>query len=260
MLFLPLLAVFTLALTATSAWAGQVTATFDDVNPGLVVTINSAVLGGSATGWAGDYNFKNASGDLTGSFTGFCIDIAQEIWTGLTTTFNVGALSSAPTPGQAMGTYRASLIAELWQNDFAAIGSDNVKAAAFQVAIWKIINETNLDTNHNMTLDVTTGAFQMTGADTGTHYTLIAAQANAWLSASQLDRTGNGAQATNLKALLSTQYQDYVTAFPQGSGPGPAVPAPPGSVLAGIGTGCLFLGSLWQKQRARKAAALLRIP
>src|SRR5262249_31918386 len=152
------LALALLALAAP-ARAGTVTATFDTVSPGEVVTISSG--GFNATGWAGGYNFKNASGDLTGNFGGFCIDIAQDIYGNTTLQFNVQALSAAPVPGGGMGALRANLIRELWAADYAKIGASNQKAAAFQLAIWEIINETTL-VNGQLDLSVTRGSFQAT--------------------------------------------------------------------------------------------------
>jgi hypothetical protein len=75
------------------------------------------VNGGTETGMAGVYNFTNASGSLTGSFVGFCIDIGQPIFTNQTVAFAVAALSNAPVDGSqptAMGSLRANLLAELW--------------------------------------------------------------------------------------------------------------------------------------------------
>src|SRR5205823_8879320 len=69
------------ALTAAApARAGYVTATFSTVNPGEVVNISSTQPPVSGSGWAGVYNFTNASGDLNGNFASFCIDIAQDIY------------------------------------------------------------------------------------------------------------------------------------------------------------------------------------
>src|SRR5205085_9440280 len=130
------------------AHAGFVTATFSNVNPGEVVTITSAKYG-TETGWAGVYNFTNASSDigLSGNLKTFCIDIGQDIYSGTTTTFDVRNLANAPTPGSQMGQYRANLIRELWYQNYVKIGSSNSNAAAFQIAIWEIINETTTDSS-----------------------------------------------------------------------------------------------------------------
>ena len=94
-----------LGLVATPVHAGFVTATFSNVNPGEVVTITSAKYG-TETGWAGVYNFTNASSDigLSGNLKTFCIDIGQDIYSGTTTTFDVRNLANTPTPGISWGS------------------------------------------------------------------------------------------------------------------------------------------------------------
>jgi hypothetical protein len=223
-------AVLALGWTATAAHAGTVTATFSNVNPGEVVTITDGYGTSnqwSATGWAGVYNFVNAGGDLQGNLKSFCIDISQDIYQNLTVTFTTAALQNAPVPGQSMGQTRANLIAELWYQDYASIGASNSKAAAFQVAVWKIINETTSSMN------VSTGTFRVTDSNDPGTLTL----ANQWLAA--LDPTGNGPKEKDLLALTSSQYQDYVV----------ETPVPPGVVLASIGTVCFLLPRAWRYRR-----------
>ena len=112
--------------------------------------------------------------------------------------FDKSSLANAPDDGNSnpgMGALRASLIGELWYQDYASIGTSDTNAAAFQIAIWKIINET---TPGDMT-DVTKGSFTVSGPQA----TLM--QANAWLSGIALD--GSGPQAGGLIALTNPTYQ-----------------------------------------------------
>jgi hypothetical protein len=224
-----------LCLAAAQVHADYETATFSNVNPGEVVTIYAPGL--QATGWAGDYNFVNGSGLINGSFLGFCIDINQDIYSNQTVTFGVAALNNAPVPGQAMGTYRANLIRELWANDYLASQQSNSNAAAFQISIWEIINEAT-----GNPLDVTSGTFRVTDSNAATLQT-----ANLWLS--QLDLTGNGAGNQNLVALTNDTYQDYVV-----NGPVTA-PAPSGLVLAGGGTFMLLLVAAYCRRATVRLAA-----
>src|SRR5262249_18412919 len=129
-----------LGVFAAPTRADYVTATFGNVSPGEVVSISSDSGSSWESGWAGVYNFTNASGAITGNYSGFCIDIAQDVYGGQTATWTVAALASAPTPGTAMGPQKANLIAELWGRDYELIGTSNTNAAAFQIAIWTIIN------------------------------------------------------------------------------------------------------------------------
>jgi hypothetical protein len=215
--------IIAVGLAGTTARASYVTATFSTVNPGEVVTITSG--GKSETGWAGIYNFTNASGYTTGNIQGFCIDIAQAIYSGTTVTFNVDSLANAPVPGPAMGAKKADLVRELWGRDYALIGTDNVKAAAFQIDIWEIINETS------STLDIRHGNFFVSGVNSAT-----LDQAQTWLN--QL--TGTGPKADNLIALTSATYQDYVVY---------ATPAPPSLVLGGVGALSLLLPLCWRYRK-----------
>jgi MYXO-CTERM domain-containing protein len=232
-----LVAALAVLATAAPARAGMVTATFSTVSPGEVVTISSTSNNVHGSGWAGVYKFVNASGDLKGSFASFCIDIAQEIYSNQTVTFNVQNLASAPVPGTPMGQMRASLIGELWYNDYAKIGTSNSNAAAFQLAVWEIINEQTTK-NGKLVLDVTGGTFSATDSDSQTLLT-----ANAWLAG--LDLSGSGPQAPNLIALTSPQYQDYVTTA--------AAPAPSGLVLGGIALAGAALSAAWRRRRPRTA-------
>ena len=225
------IAVVIVATAATRASAGWVTATFSDVNPGQVVTIHSASMGLNETGWAGVYNFKNASGDLTGDLRTFCIDIAQGIYTNTTATFELKNLSSAPTPGTAMGQDKANLISELWGRDFASI-TTNSQAAAFQIAIWEIINEKS-----GNALNVKNGDFTVTGVG-GATLNL----ANTWLS----ELNGSGPFAPNLIAMTSSTYQDYVV---QGT------PAPASLALAVAGVIGMLPVLAWRRRKLNQAVA-----
>jgi hypothetical protein len=223
-------AVLAMGWSAAPARADSVTATFSNVNPGEIVSI--PVNGNMESGWAGIYNFTNSSGYLSGSFSGFCIDIAQDIISNQTATWAVAPLANAPVDGNqptAMGTLRANLVAELWYNDYSLIGTSNSNAAAFQLAIWEIINETQINGNGTLALNIDSGTFYATDGDSATLTTT-----NTWLS--QLNLNGTGPMASNIIALTSTAYQDYVVQMPPPA-PGPlaSAPAPASLILSLIG-------------------------
>jgi hypothetical protein len=235
-----LAALVAVAAVAPAQAGPIVQATFSNVNPGEVVTIHDSLPqyagANGVSGWAGVYNFVNASGYLTGSYGGFCIDINQDIYGGTTATWNVADLASAPVPGQNMGGLRSDLIRELWYNDYAKIGNSNSNAAAFQIAIWEIINETATNADGTLQLGMTGGTFSVSDSDTATLTT-----ANQWLAG--LDLHDNGPKYGGLIALENTTYQDYVT----------AVPAPPGLVLGGIALAGGALAAGWRRLRHRPA-------
>ena len=73
-----------------------------------------------------------------------------------------------PTVGQLgapMGSFRAGLIQELFDNHYAtAVNGTTAKAAAFQVAVWEIVYEDRLD--HAESGLTTIAAVADAGADT----------------------------------------------------------------------------------------------
>jgi hypothetical protein len=231
-----------LLAVAAPGRAGFVTSTFTDVNPGEVVTIYNPYSKQNESGWAGVYNFKDAVGDITGSYNGFCIEINQDIYGGLRAQFSVADLSTAPDPNpgpgapNGMGGLRANLIRELWSNVYDQhLITNNSSAAAFQLAIWEIINETNTDPKTKaLVLNVQTGILKAQ-ADQPT-----LRLANTWLGG--LDLSGNGPKDNSLIALENATYQDYVT----------SVPAPPGLVLAGIGGACCAFAAVRRRRGQRR--------
>jgi hypothetical protein len=98
-----------------------------------------------------------------------------------------------------MGAAKASAIRELWGRFRTAIGSDNTKAAAFQMAVWEIVTETSRD--------LSSGVFRA-GTDNASEIA-IKNQAQSWLN----QITGTGPKA-NLLALSSPTDQDLVFEVP----------------------------------------------
>ena len=135
-------------------------------------------------------------------FDAFCLEPDQEIPSGANVAYTVVDLASAPPDGAtggAMGAAKADQIAELWGRFRTAIGTDGVKAAAFQLAIWEIVTDSGKDLDG--------GVFR---ADTSTAAGgTIANQAQAWLNAVN----GTGAKA-NLLAMSSGVDQDQVFEVP----------------------------------------------
>ena len=100
------------------------------------------------------------------------------------------------------------------------IGSSDTRAAAFQLAIWEIINETNTSG-----WDLNSGTFRASASSTTIN------TAETWLS----ELNGLPPRA-NLMALTSATAQDYVVQAPVVQSP-----APPGVVLGLCGIFCLLL-------------------
>lgn len=239
------LSVVVVSLMAAPAHAAFETATFSTVIPGEVVSIsytdNTTGKTMTESGWAGAYIFNPSSdntGPLTNTFSGFCIDVSQDINSGQKVYFGGANLANAPNDGgsssSAMGSTAANLIAQLWAADYSLIGTDNTKAAAFQIAIWEIVNgpystETNVS-NFSVTADTATMQY-----------------VTNWLSGLDYNaaENGTGKMTNGLYALTDPTYQDYVVQLP--------APAPPGLILGLIGGVSFLVPSVW---RWRKRASV----
>jgi hypothetical protein len=147
------------------------------------------------------------------NFDAFCLEPDQEIPSGANVAYTVVDLPSAPpeiSPRGMMGAAKADQIRELWGRFRAAVGTDNVKAAAFQIAIWELVCDSGKD--------LAAGAFT---ADTSNPTAVaIKNQAQAWLD----QVNGAGAKA-NLLALTSPIDQDQIFEVPP---PPPTTPLGPG--------------------------------
>lgn len=144
----------------------------------------------------GTYAGKPVAGQ---GFDAFCIEPDQGFANLPNVSYKVVDLESAPEEGSprgALGAAKADQIRELWGRFRSAIGSDGDKAAAFQVALWEIV----VDTDH----DVSGGAFFVDDSTPA-----IKAQAQAWLDG----LTGTGPKA-NLLALTNASDQDQVFEIP----------------------------------------------
>ena len=168
-------------------------------HPGLVTTYS--LNGVKDYAEAGVYNWTRAAinpGTYAGNptpgqtFGAFCIEVDQELPSSPNIAYTVTDLA-------ALGSAKADQLKELWGRFRSAIGTDNTKAAAFQMAVWEIVS----DSGKNLTA----GIFK---ADTTTPTgAAVAAQAQSWLNA----LTGTGPKA-NLFALSSPIDQDQLFEVP----------------------------------------------
>lgn len=70
--------------------------------------------------------------------TGFCIDPFHFSVGGPVANYEIVDLIQAPKDAN-MDAQQAALISALWTLNFDAIGTDNQKAAALQIAIWEVV-------------------------------------------------------------------------------------------------------------------------
>ncbi|HEY7118293.1 MAG TPA: hypothetical protein VH475_17020 [Tepidisphaeraceae bacterium] len=182
-----------------------------DAGPGASAIAWYTLDGTKDYALAGAYNWTRAAanpGTYAGrpnpgqTFAAFCLEPDQEFPSGTNVGYTVVDLASSPPSGSShgpMGAAKADQVRELWGRFHAGIGTDNNKAAAFQMAMWEIVTDTGKD--------LTKGAFV---ADTSSASgAAIEQQAQAWLN--QL--TGCGPKA-NLLALSSCTDQDQVFEVP----------------------------------------------
>jgi hypothetical protein len=204
-------AVAALSLAAV-ATATPVTVTYNGVSPSKTVSLSKNSGGTFSNYSAGLVNLTGAvsnQADLRGAFTAFCIDINQSISNGNTySDFNTAALQNAPIPTSPMGAAKADQIAQLWYNERSILSSAD-SYAAFQVAIWEIVNDTGLS--------LSGGSFR---AASSTVRTLAQGYLN------KVDGTGG---RSSLYAIASPTAQDFVV-------PGP-IPAPGAAALGLMGLG-----------------------
>jgi len=170
-----------------------------------------------------------------GTFYSFCIDIKDHVNIGSTYTYEVRDLNLAPISNGTgsginsdldggMAATKAHLIQKLWAAKYALINS-NTAAAAFQLAVWNIVYETQQDWT------VSSGKFSVDSCTS-------ANMANLWLSDLH---NGGLTDETHLMAISSERYQDQVVV-------GAPVPAAVWSGLALLGmVGAMRVRRQWLK-------------
>ncbi|MFM8986776.1 MAG: alpha/beta hydrolase, partial [Planctomycetia bacterium] len=178
---------------------------------GSVGFSNTAFVG--QLGWSGMSGAAAAVG-VPASFKSFCIDGLQFVSAGRATTFPTfsPAIAAAPLGGApAIGVSRASLLESFWRQygpASAAGFADKTDAAAFQLAVWEIINDATA-TGTRLTADLTSGQFSVGTAGR----TLPAYQrAQQWLAG--FDSTAPARSSVVLYALQSPTSQDQIVAVP----------------------------------------------
>lgn len=239
--------VFAVALACAGgvASAGSVTATLTGVAPGTeIVNVNFTNPYNSAGDpfhtfsgavYAGELEWSGNSGNDLGltNFSTYCIEFAQEVNFGQAVSYTLTNLGTAPQPFGAptgnpangvggtdnllSGSTRENLIRRLYThyvdsgdlddvfvNDGIANG---IEKAAFQIAIWKIIYETDSSaytslTTGNITFSAYDGAFAQISSLASTYLTSVIANANS--------SDASWAPDTTLAALTNRTAQDQL--------------------------------------------------
>ncbi|MFL5342253.1 MAG: hypothetical protein ACJ8F7_19065 [Gemmataceae bacterium] len=209
-----ILAAAMLLLPFAALRADTVTAQFIGVNPGEVVSVSAG--GTKYVGLeAGYFNWKYLSGatQFSPSFQSFCVELNRGV-------NNITTFTTAPlTP--KFSDVQAARLQEFWGEHFAQIGQDARKAAAFQLGVWEIVNESGT-TN----LDLSSGNFTVLTSGRDATNAATVALSQSWLN----DVNGSGSMESSLALLLSRDTQNQLTVTHP-----PTVPVPPAAILGGMG-------------------------
>ena len=169
-------------------------------------------FGSRPADYVGQFYWSGMTGDaaavgLPPAFKSFCIEGLQAISPGSNTFDSLVPL----TASTLLGSGRADQVTEFWRQygPTASTGfTDNTDGAAFQLAIWEIINDGRPAAGQAATA-LAGGTFKVAA----THLTAPAvARAAAWLNGTGTATVGGGAVA--LYALQSPTKQDQVVCVP----------------------------------------------
>ncbi len=216
-------ALFVCAAVMSNAplYAGPVTVTFNNVSPGYSP--------------AGQYNWTLGGPNIPGivytsgnNFATFCIEQTQYIWLGQTYSgYQFTTLTNAANPGPTITPQEASNLQQMWAEFRHTIGNDNDKAAAFQHAVWHLV-----DSSYNPSLS----------GNVLTYYNQYINPAN-WNSG-----------YANLIAMVHPRHQDQILELRRGYrvnqfGDIEPVPAP-----ATLAVGLLMVGGWLVRRRMLRTA------
>ena len=169
-------------------------------------------VGFSRTAYVGQLGWSAMTGDtaaagVPAAFKSFCIDGLQSVAPGTNSFAEVRPLAAS----SLLGATRAGLLADFWRQygpADAAGFADKTDSAAFQLAVWEIIND-GLPVGTRLASDLATGQFSVAAAGRAMPAALRAAQ---WLAG--FDTTAPGKTAVALHALQDPTRQDQVVCVP----------------------------------------------
>lgn len=170
---------------------------------------------------AGQFTWTNVTGDaraagLPASFKSFCIDGLQAVVPGSSWTFSdfTSAINAGPLGGAnvGMGGERANLLTSFWDQrgpaDMITGFTDRIDAAAFQLAIWEIVNDASAS-GTGASFDFAAGSFQVSPMAQSLPEVTRAKQ---WLQS--LDTSAPPVCVGELRVMASGTNQDQITRTP----------------------------------------------
>jgi hypothetical protein len=213
--------------------------------------------GATITDFVGEYAWKPATTPSTNPwplnqpFESFCVDLNEFVQLNRTYDYTIKTLETSPNPDPqspaGMGADRADALRRLWGTYRAGAQTNDMRAAAFQMAIWEIVFETTPSLNNPLPkLDVTKGSLYMdtigsvTGKS-GASITLssIATEANKYLY--------------NVYNSIGTSYEPNLVVLSMPNGQDQLVVMPVPAAACG-GTALLGLLAGFRRRRGQQLA------
>jgi hypothetical protein len=202
------------ALMGAVVPAGAATLYLNGVSPSATETVTFPGLSATTTPYVGPLNwtFNRSASDnalldtlVPGtSLTTYCIEGTQDVYLGQNTTFSsiltdvIGAPQDNVGSVYAMDAAKAAVLSKLWDAHYSQSLTSGHTAAAFQLAVWEIVNDGGI------TPDFDGGNFKAVGSDNPSSE---ASLAKTWLT------TLNDVTPTEhyqLYALIDARLQDQV--------------------------------------------------
>jgi hypothetical protein len=147
-------------------------------------------------------------------FKGWCVDISREIWQNTQHAWAIGDLADVPA-GYQMGGVKAADLERLFTLMPQGDGVTADRAAAFQAAVWEVVNETSKKANGAYDYNVKAGSFRVSGGSTWVNL------ANGLLTEAANKTT------SSVYAMYSTDTQSFAFFVPTfGGGSTTPVPEP----------------------------------
>ena len=198
---------------ASVAGAGTITAKYtSNLSQSANITASGGVYNGNVSTVAYHWTRTDSAGSGVDSsvpvtFDTYCVDLSQSVHSNTNYTFQVISMADA-----GYSALQRTLLTQLWGASKASIDTKE-ESAAFQLAVWEIVYDTNLNTSN--------GTFKVNSSSSLRN----AAQALV----TNANNLASNPAATNfeLVVLRSSTAQDQITAIP--------VPSPGAAALAGFG-------------------------